>query len=378
MVAVVGGGNTAMDSARAALKAKGVEKVTVVYRRTEREMPADREEYEQAKAEGIDFLFLHNPERFTKEGKLYLRRMKLGEVDKSGRKRPLPTDQVMEIRVDTLIAAIGEHVDPEILAALGIELDERERARVDPDSLETNLDNVYLLGDARTGPSTIVECIAEGRRVADVICRKEYPDRQRAEATEATGTVGPAGATATIMSSPELRALQERRAIRAAAGPGAGDEEIGASEAARCLECSYLCNKCVEVCPNRANVAIPVGRGSAFRDAFQIVHLDSACNECGNCGQFCPWDGLPYKDKFTIFSLEEDFRNSEAGGFMVKTNNGEKTLATMAVRVYGEVFELAPGELIAWAGEDDLRKKLKSIMEIIIRDHDYLLGAVEY
>lgn len=378
-VAVVGGGNTAMDSARAVLKTAGVEKVTVVYRRTEREMPADREEYEQAKAEGIDFLFLHNPEKFTKEGKLYLRQMKLGEVDESGRRRPLPTDQVTEIRVDTLISAIGEHVDPEILGALNIELDERGHVRVDPDTLETNLDNVYLLGDARTGPSTVVECIAEGRRVTDVICRKEYPSRQQAGVvgpTEEAGTGGVTGAAATIMSSPQLRALQERRAIKLAAGPGAGDEEIGASEAARCLECSYLCNKCVEVCPNRANVAIPVDRGPGyFRDAFQIVHLDSACNECGNCGQFCPWDGLPYKDKFTLFSLEEDFKNSEACGFMVRSNNGQKTLA---VRVGGEVFELAPGELIPWAGQDSLRKKLRTIMEIIIRDHDYLLGAVEH
>ncbi len=377
-VAVVGGGNTALDSARAALKTGGVEKVTVVYRRTEREMPADREEYEQAKAEGIDFLFLHNPEKFTREGKLCLRRMKPGEVDESGRRRPLPTDKVVEIRVDTLISAIGEHVDPDLLTALGIELDDRGGARVDPDTLETNLDNVYLLGDARTGPSTIVECIAEGRRVADVICRKEYPGRQRAEAVGMVGVNGAAGATGTaetIMTSPQLHALQERRAIRAAAGPGMGDEEIGAVEAARCLECSYLCNKCVEVCPNRANVAIPVGRESGFRDAFQIVHLDSACNECGNCGWFCPWDGLPYKDKFTLFSLEEDFKDSEACGFIVKTNNGQKT---MAVRVGSEVFELTPGELIPWAGEDALRKKLKTIMEIIIRDHDYLLGAVEH
>jgi len=383
-VAVVGGGNTAMDSARAVFRKKGVEKVTVVYRRTEAEMPADREEYEQAKAEGIDFLFLYNPEKFTKEGKLYLRRMKLGELDESGRRRPLPTDQVTEIRVDTLISAIGEHVDPEILGALNIELDDRGRAQVDPLTLETNLDNVYLLGDARTGPSTIVECIAEGRRVADAICRKEYPGRQRAEPIEAAGTTGVTGTTAGAagtggpawpgMSSPELRVLQERRVLKAAAGPGTDDEEIAAVEAARCLECSYLCNKCVEVCPNRANIAIPVDRGSAFRDAFQIVHLDSACNECGNCGRFCPWDGLPYKDKFTIFSLEEDFRNSEAVGFLVKTKNGQKTLD---VRVGGEVFELASEELFAWAGEDDLRKKLKTIMEIIIRDHDYLLGAVE-
>ncbi|MQY77200.1 MAG: putative selenate reductase subunit YgfK [Spirochaeta sp.] len=375
-VAVVGGGNTAMDSARAALKTGGVERVTVVYRRTEREMPADREEYEQAKAEGIDFLFLHNPEKFTEEGKLYLRRMRLGEVDESGRRRPLPTEQVTEIRVDTLISAIGEHVDLEILAALGIETDDRGGVLVDPDTLETNLENVYLLGDARTGPSTIVECIAEGRRVADAVCRKEYPGRQRAEVAGAIGAAGKAGPVAARMSSQELRALQARRAIKAAAGPGTGDEEIGVLEAARCLECSYLCNKCVEVCPNRANVAIPVGGGSGFlRDAFQIVHLDGACNECGNCGRFCPWDGLPYKDKFTLFSLEEDFRNSEAVGFMVETSNGKKTLA---VRLAGEVFKLEPGELIPWAGQDDLRKKIKNIMEVIIRDHDYLLGAVEH
>ena len=81
----------------------------------------------------------------------------------------------------------------------------------------------------------------------------------------------------------------------------------------RCLGCPTVCAVCADVCPNRANVAIRVpGKCQA-----QILHVDAMCNECGNCAVFCPYNGKPYRDKFTLFSTEEDFENSENEGFLM-------------------------------------------------------------
>lgn len=82
-------------------------------------------------------------------------------------------------------------------------------------------------------------------------------------------------------------------------------------EGSRCLECNYVCAKCVDVRPNRANISIPV---PGYKDRCQTVHVDAFCNECGNCGEFCPHQGRPYKDKVTIFSLPQDFVKSTNPG----------------------------------------------------------------
>ncbi|MGL4859630.1 MAG: putative selenate reductase subunit YgfK, partial [Enterobacteriaceae bacterium] len=144
-------------------------------------------------------------------------------------------------------------------------------------------------------------------------------------------------------------------------------EAFAAQEAQRCLECNYVCSKCVDVCPNRANISIAV---PGFRDPFQTLHLDAYCNECGNCGQFCPWQGRPYKDKVTIFSLPGDFDNSTNPGFLVEGNN-------LKVRQSGKTYQLnidtsgnianAPAEL-----HDMCR-----IISHVHNHHNYLLGQVE-
>ncbi|MDA3957113.1 MAG: hypothetical protein PF479_10330, partial [Oceanispirochaeta sp.] len=76
--------------------------------------------------------------------------------------------------------------------------------------------------------------------------------------------------------------------------------------------------KCVDVCPNRSNIALPVGDLNLFNDPYQIIHIDAYCNECGDCGHFCPWEGRPYIDKPTIFSEIEDFENSENPGWLIQ------------------------------------------------------------
>jgi putative selenate reductase len=124
----------------------------------------------------------------------------------------------------------------------------------------------------------------------------------------------------------------------------------------------------VEVCPNRANVAIDMRyRNDLFDHPFQIVHLDAFCNECGNCATFCPWEGAPYLDKLTVFSRSDDFENSENTGFL---KNGDEVL----VRIDGDTSThkvLSDGSI-----DGDLPEEVSSIIEEIIVNHSYLLGAV--
>ncbi|TVQ40851.1 MAG: putative selenate reductase subunit YgfK [Spirochaetaceae bacterium] len=309
-VVVVGGGNTAMDAARAALTLPGVQHVDVLYRRSRAEMPADREEYENALADGVTFHFLRTPEELAADGALRVRVMKLGEPDASGRRRPLPTERVETARADTLITAIGERVDNDMLRAFGIPLDEAGRPITDPLTLETQLADVYLGGDARSGPSTVVQCIAAGRRAADAIIHRhdagwerheKLPCFDRARRLEQVGR-----RKVTIAAQPDPRRYRDAR-------------EFAAIEYDRCLECSYVCNKCVEVCPNRANISVATIDDDLFDDPFQIVHLDAYCNECGNCGHFCPWsDNVPYRDKPTVFSSREEFDGSSNDGWLLE------------------------------------------------------------
>ena len=359
-VVVVGGGNTAMDSARAALKSPGVESVTVLYRRSLRQMPADLEEYENALDDGVVFQFLSNPERIRPDGSLEVRRMKLGEPDASGRPRPVPTDDTECMRADTIISAIGEKPDTEVLKSFGLPMGKNGRPDVDPETLETKLENVFLGGDANTGPSTVVQCIAAGRRAAEAIIRKEEPEWKRPERSV---LFDPAKIRGDVI--PRKGALLYSDDIRAA-GP---DEVFAAHEAARCLQCSYVCDKCVEVCPNRANMVIEVPTGNGFTQDRQIIHIDAFCNECGNCETFCPWEGKPYKDKFTVFNLKEDFESSENSGFFLE---GE----TIRVRMDQELHTLSLNR-DGGLPDSDLDPRAARIIETVMRRHGRLLGSVE-
>ena len=146
------------------------------------------------------------------------------------------------------------------------------------------------------------------------------------------------------------------------------DDFFAHTEAKRCTECSYLCLKCVDVCPNRANVALDMRSTGLFDDPFQILHLDAYCNECGNCATFCPHNGKPYKDKFTLFSLREDFENSTNSGFYYENDE-------LYVRLDGKVTECTltrDGEI-----DGDIPEEIKAMIEEVFLSYPYLLGAVE-
>ncbi|MFO7780185.1 MAG: putative selenate reductase subunit YgfK [Spirochaetia bacterium] len=367
-VVVVGAGDTAMDCARAALRAPGVEQVSVVYRRSEAQMPASREEYELALRDGVEFLWLRNPARFDADGTLELTVMELGEVDHSGRRRPVATDRTETIHADSIVHAVGERPDAQFLAEAGLEADETTGRVATGAAGETELENVFLIGDSRTGPSTIVSCIAEGRRAADRICRTVDPAWRREERIP---PMDAARREAEILA--KKGTVTDRPDPAAEPDPAVGFEPaaLAATEKSRCLECDFICNKCVDVCPNRANIAVPVSGETLFADPFEIVHLDAYCNECGNCGHFCPWDEkLPYVDKPTVFSTAADFENSSNPGWLLE---GQR----VRLRFGGEERRMSEAELETAARGPGDEARFARLFAILRGTRPHLFGPVE-
>jgi NADH-quinone oxidoreductase subunit F len=166
-VAVIGGGNVAIDASRSSLRL-GAKEVTIIYRRTRAEMPANEEEIEEALHEGVKIEFLAAPTQMErKDGKVELTyiRMELGAVDASGRRRPAPIEgSEFSSIFDTVIAAIGQ--TPEAPEKFGLPLGRGNTFQVDPDTLATTKEGVFAGGDAVTGPAIVIEAIAAGRQAA--------------------------------------------------------------------------------------------------------------------------------------------------------------------------------------------------------------------
>ena len=292
-IAVIGGGNTAMDAARLA-KRSGAKNVTLVYRRTRKYMPADEHELALALADGVVFAELAAPVKQA-DGVLTCEKMVLGEADASGRRSPVGSGEFFDIPCDLVISAVGEQVDDALMAANGIELDKKGRP-----AFKTNIEGVYAAGDATRGPATVVEGIADAAAFA-------------AEVIGAPHTYEiPAQAYVTIAD-----AAAKKGVLKMA--------EYPCQEGQRCLQCKTLCENCVDSCPNRANVAIAMADGK-----HQIVHVDKMCNECGNCTQFCPYASEPCHDKFSLFQTAEDMVDSHNAGVLFL--GGDK----VRVRTFGE------------------------------------------
>jgi putative selenate reductase len=326
-VAVVGGGNSAMDAARAALRSEGVQKVYLIYRRTKEFMPADVEEFDAALREGAIFRELLLPVDFT-GNILKCQKMKLADLDADGRKKVFAVEHQYEtIEVETVISAIGEHVDRDILRKNSIALDELNNVKIEHSTNETMVSNVYIGGDALRGPSSVVESIADGKKAAEAIIRKEQME------------TGDALNLGNFFQSEERRKdLLHAKGSVFSTVKGGGNNFLPAKEASRCLGCSFVCDKCVEVCPNRANIAIPTASMEGdFKNIAQILHVDALCNECGNCETFCPYTGgSPYKTKTTLFWSEIELLESNNDGFFVELQEHSLNSLTAIVRYNGE------------------------------------------
>lgn len=328
-VVVLGGGNTAMDVARAARRLPGEPKVRLVYRRTRRYMPADEEELQMALEDGVEFMELLAPEALE-NGELICHVMELGAPDSSGRRSPVDTGEVRRIPADTVIAAVGERVDTALFEAAGCAIDAKGRPEVDA-GMRTSVAGVYAVGDARRGPATVVEGIADAQAAAAAIAGIRF------DACEAENSA----------ASEDAYLFKKGRVA----------EDTAQVPDWRCLGCPTVCEVCADVCPNRANVAIHVpGKCQA-----QIIHVDGMCNECGNCAVFCPYQGQPYRDKFTLFWSEADFADSENEGFLMLGAD------TVKLRLDGREQTVRADAL------DGVSRDAAAVIRAVIRDYPWLL-----
>jgi putative selenate reductase len=371
-VVVAGGGNTAMDAVRVASRIPGIASAALSYRRTRTEMPADKEEFENAMREaaslpgaGTVLLDLTLPET-AKPGILVLRRMALGDKDASGRRAPVPSGETFELPCDLLIAAVGETADRAFLEALGVRVKDNGRPAVDPDTLESGVADLYVGGDAQRGPSSIIASEADGRKAAYAMLKK-------------------AGIPVEKQDRPIKSIDRAKLARRGEMLPPlpADDPDFLEREAERCLNCGTACLRCVEVCPNRANFAVPVisvkggDKSAAFRQQLQILHVDVLCNECGNCGLFCPYQGEPFRGKPTLFAGRPALEASKNAGFAFVSSGSKPSLA------YRAAYEGAPrlADYSAWtaaAGSgnaDAAERSLLALALTVLNEHPYLIGG---
>ena len=347
-VAIVGGGNTAMDACRTAVRL-GAKEVYVVYRRTEAEMPAEKVEIKEAKEEGVVFKFLTNPaELIGENGKVKavkLQIMELGEPDASGRRSPVPVEGKFEtIEIDAFISAIGQKVDPTGFESL--ELNRRGIINADESSFKTNIEGVFAAGDAvNRGAGIAIAAIAEANRAAlsidgylhglDITMREPFVSKRKAENIDFSDKEKKDRA-----EMPQRNAA-ERKNDFCEINLGFTEEQARA-EAARCLECGchdyaqcalirhanrypisperlsgskhggetegklvciernqgkcILCGLCVRTCEEVAKKGILglVGRGfpTVVKPEFNNEETIKDCANCLKCAEICPTGSL--------------------------------------------------------------------------------------
>ena len=310
-VAVLGGGNTAIDAARTSLRL-GCEAVTIIYRRSRSDMPANEEEVEQAEEERIDFSFLTVPVEIRGQDgsvtSIRCVRTELGPEDQSGRRRPVPIeDSDFEIQVDAVISAIGQRVDPKGFESLdGLHWTRRDTIKTDAMSMETSIPGFFAAGDAVVGPATVVEAIGGGKRAADAIDRylSGIPQprmpivpvrRARLEFLEVPAS------TKMALQRPQMSMLNdERRRVTFQQVELGYSENAVREEARRCLRCDVCirCGTCMDVCRNKMGIdALKLGYLSFdHQEPTDFRVTAERCILCGACASNCPTEAIRMLD----------------------------------------------------------------------------------
>ncbi len=345
-IGVIGAGDTAMDCARVAKRlSKG--DVTLVYRRTIDQMPADREEVKHLLEEGIRVIELASPQSLRVDNgelrALVCRRMEYrGDRDASGRKVPHEiAASDFEISLDTLIFAISQNAILDFLGDEPIARNEKGYIVTDPVTFETSVPGVYAGGDvANDGPASIVKAAAAGKAIADHILGRQFRT---------------AGLDEFDIDLEELLRRKSRRQWRTQPPEVAVDQRKGfeevvltfeegqaCSEAGRCLDCDVYCGLCVSVCPNLALQTYEIDpAASRPHQRYQVAVLADLCNECGNCTTFCPTSGRPYRDKPRLYVDREEFESQDDNAFMLLADDDSWS---MDARVRGETYRVALGD----------------------------------
>lgn len=339
-VVIIGGGNTAMDAARTAYRLVGKDgNVTIVYRRTINEMPADQGEIKAVLEEGVEIIELVAPEKvISKEGRvkaLLCSKMELKGVDSKGRPTPVKiSGSEFEISCDTIIPAIGQNLD--------IDFATNDLLKADSKTYKTQIGNVFIGGDALRGASTAINAIADGRKAAEQIMKQASLDfrlqiqdtRQRLSKKELMIKRSKRVFAKELKELP----LNDRQNFKLISETL--DKQSIVEEASRCLYCDDICNICTTVCPNFANYSYEItpfsynlqkavigenGKIEILNDKqfeikqkYQILNIANFCNECGNCNTFCPTSSAPYKEKPKIYLTINSFKEAEEGYYLSK------------------------------------------------------------
>jgi putative selenate reductase len=364
-VLVIGGGNTAMDAARTAQRLTH-NPSTIVYRRTLAEMPAEQEELTWLFEEGNGLIELVSPVRvIPRNGRvvaLECVRNELGEPGPDGRRTPVPVEgSEFQIEADSIILAIGQKPDLAFLDGTTVTFRHDGAIAIDDKTGQVTA-QVYAGGDVTRGPDIIIGACADGRRAAEAICRQfgvEFrppsigmPELEPQDVLQ----VKRERARKEPQHEPSMLPVAERSGFTCVEQTLSG--EAAQAEARRCLQCSSFCDKCVEVCPNRANytyLVAPVRRSIpvltcrkgklmvANQETFavtqtrQILHVDDFCNECGNCATFCVHQGKPYTEKPRLFLQRRNFELEDDNAFYAE---GTAHTATIYRRERGQESQL--------------------------------------
>ncbi len=328
-VVVVGGGDVSMDCARSAMRTAGVEHVTLIYRRIRKVMPATYEEFSLATGDGVVIKFLTSPVDF--DGKT-LTCVKNELIDNKARS----TGETFKMKCDSIINAIGTKVDKTGYERNNIALNEWGYPIINNKN-ETSVENVYVAGDGKAGAKTIVKAVADAKLIAIDVLNKLGLSNDFVKAI--------------VLENQAI--LYDKKGIL--------KERLEAKlDGLRCLTCDQVCDICVDVCPNRANISINVS-SELFDQKQQIIHVDGMCNECGNCGTFCPHSGRPYKDKITLFWTEHDFVDSTNVGFLPLSKNQFKVRDEK-----GNVFNYT-------IGDKTVSKEIAVIIDSVNKEYSYLM-----
>lgn len=411
-VVICGGGNTAMDACRTAVRL-GAKEVYCVYRRTRNEMPAEDIEITEAEEEGVQFKFLTNPISFNgKDGKVNsvtLQLMELGEPDASGRRRPVAIEgKTEELDVDSVIVAIGQKLVNEDVSEL--KLTDRGNIEADIDTFKTNIDGVFAIGDATNrGASIAIEAIGEANRCAlsvdaylngeDIETRVPYISRRDEELID--------------FQSKEKCPARKPQVLPAAERKNNFDEvclgyteEDAKTEASRCLECGckeyykckllsvaqrydihperfkgempqkytadsnefiernsakcILCGLCVRSCKEVMNISAIglLGRGfkTEVAPAFNLPLDQTKCTNCGLCVELCPTGALTEKS-----SLKKQVPLKEEYSKETVTINGEQA-EVLVSRYDRKIIRVIPNDGVS-RNSALSREELKSLIK---------------
>ena len=411
-VAICGGGNTAMDACRTAVRL-GAKEVYVVYRRTRNEMPADELEINEAEEEGVIYKFLTNPLSFNGEdGKvksMTLQLMELGEPDASGRRRPVPIEgKTEEIAVDSVILAIGQKLVTDDVKEL--ELNERGNIIADADFFTTSIDGVFAIGDATNrGASIAIEAIREADRCAKAVDAylngQELDTRVPYISKRDESTIDYSDREKQSRINPKVLPADVRNRNFDEVSLGFTEEEAKA-EANRCLECGcreyykckllkvaqrydinparfkgempqkythdenafierntskcILCGLCVRSCREVMDIHAIGLMGRGFKTdvspAFSLPLDQTKCNNCGLCVQLCPTGSLTEK-----FNLEKQVPLNEEYTEEFVEINGKKS-SVMVSRYNGKVLRVIPNDEIS-RNSGLSRKELEALLK---------------